>query len=156
MIPKSQGCWRKFKMRNAVRSRTWTDRWFSSLKERKWGVCEGPIVNLPYHLIACYFSVPNLPWREAFSMDCWKWCRDTNYKRIYCLSPSYFVCNISCTKLWLFFHVFLSLYWHIYDRIKEATCFFRFFDLPPCSAYTDMSQMPWNCKHHRKTHSFCI
>lgn len=79
------------------------------------------LVNLPYNLIACYFSVQNLPWREQCLMD-----HAENDVVIQTTKP--FIAYISCVlcatetalNYDLFFHVFLLFYSQICDRIQES------------------------------------
>ena len=73
------------------------------LLEGKRGISEGPVVNLLYNFIACYFSMFTSTLEGSFpDGPCWKCCCDPNYKNIYCLHLSCFVCNINCTKLAIF------------------------------------------------------
>lgn len=103
---------------NVALSLTGTDQWFCCLKKR--GISEGPVVNLLYNFIACYFSMFTSTLEGSFpDGPCWKCCCDPNYKNIYCLHLSCFVCNINCTKLWLFFSCIFILLTHLWQSESQ-------------------------------------
>lgn len=135
-------CWakiasEKLKMKNIAPSWTSTDRWFSCLKERKRGVSEGPIVNLPYNLIACYFcSVQNLPWREMFLTDPAENEAVIQTVETFIACISWIACAtetaLSCDQFVMYFYH--SHRFMVEFKRAETLFFFHFFNPPPWSA----------------------